>query len=379
MRLLDRYVIRNFVQVYFYCIAGFISIWLIFDVSDNISSFIDNHIGLFLVVRYYATQIPQVFIILLPVALLLSLLFALGRMSRSNEIVSMLTAGVSLPRVLLPLIGIGLLTVAASMALNYSLAPHAELARKTFLSEAQSRPGRSIQGQVFRNRTDLRTWFIQNFRLGENTFNNVQVLQQDAKDNIVMSYVAGRAYYRPETKTWDLESARLAYYDAAGNITKEEFRPTLTLEHWSETPFRLSSANVQAEALSVPELSEYLHFNSDFPATLLAPFRTHLQYRLALPWTCLVVVCIAAPLGIGYSRRGVLSSVAAAVILVFSMNFLVHLFLALGEGDRVPAWIAAWTPNILFAVIGLYLLYLRASNREAPGFNLFAARRIVAR
>ena len=379
MRLLDRYVIRNFAQVYFYCIAGFTSIWLIFDVSDNISSFIDNHIGLPLVVRYYATQIPQVFIILLPVALLLSLLFALGRMSRANEIVSMLTAGVSLPRILLPLIGIGLLTVAASMALNYSLAPHAELARKAFLSEAQSRPARNIQGQVFRNRTDLRTWFIQNFRLGDNMFNNVQVLQQDAKDNIVMSYVAARAYYRPETKTWDLENVRLAYYDAAGNITKEEFRPTLIIEHWSEIPFRLSSANVQAESLSVPELNEYLHFNADFPPTLLAPFRTHFQYRLALPWTCLVVVCIAAPLGIGYSRRGVLSSVAAAVILVFSNNFLVHLFLALGEGDRVPAWIAAWTPNILFAGIGLYLLYLRSTNREPASFNLFAARRIVTR
>jgi lipopolysaccharide export system permease protein len=379
MRLLDRYVIRNFLQVYFYCIAGFISIWLIFDVSDNISTFIDEHVGLALVFRYYATQIPQVLIILLPVSLLLSLLFSLGRMSRANEIVSMLTAGVSLPRVLMPLIGMGLLTVATSMALNYSLAPHAELARKTFLSQAQARPARNIQAQVFRNRTDLRTWFVQNFRLGDNTFNNVQVLQQDAEDHILIGYVAARAYYRAQTKTWDLENVRLAYYDAAGNITKEEFRPSLTIEHWSETPFRLGSANVQAEFLSLPELHEYLHFNADFPATLLAPFRTHLQYRLALPWTCLVVVCIAAPLGIGYSRRGVLSSVAAAVILVFSMNFLVHLFLALGEGDRVPAWIAAWTPNVLFAGIGVYLLYLRASNREAPGFNLFAARRIVAR
>lgn len=149
MRLLDRYLIRNFVQVYFYCIAGFISIWLIFDVSDNISTFIDEHIGLLLVVRYYATQIPQVLIILLPVSLLLSLLFALGRMSRANEIVSMLTAGVSLPRVLLPLIGIGLLTVAASMALNYSLAPHAELARKTFLSQAQSRPHETSRRKCF--------------------------------------------------------------------------------------------------------------------------------------------------------------------------------------------------------------------------------------
>jgi lipopolysaccharide export system permease protein len=378
MRLLDRYVIRNFAQVYFYCIAGFVSIWLIFDVSDNISSFIDNHIPLSLVARYYATQLPQVFIILLPVSLLLSLLFALGRMSRANEIVSMLTAGVSLPRVLMPLIGIGLVTVAASMALNYSLAPHSELARKAFLSEAQSRPGRYIQGQIFRNRTDSRTWFIQNFLPRGNVFNNVQVLQQDANDNIVTNYIASRASFRPETKPWDLNNVRVVHYDHAGNILEEQFYPSLKVEHWSETPFRLGSANERAEFLSLPELREYLSFNADFPHTLLAPFRTHFQYRLALPWTCFVVVCIAAPLGIGYSRRGVLSSVAAAVILVFSMNFLVHLFLALGEGDRVPAWIAAWAPNLLFTAIGLYLLYLRASNREAPGFHLFAARRIVS-
>ncbi len=378
MRLLDRYVVRNFLQVYLYCIAGFISIWLIFDISDNISSFIEEHIGLRLVAHYYATQVPQIFIILLPVSLLLALLFTLGRMSRANEIVSMLTAGISLPRVLLPLIGIGLLTVGVSMALNYSLAPHAELARKALLSQARGRPDTSIEGQIFRNRTDLRTWFIQNFRLGSKAFNNVQVLQQDADDNIVTNYIATRAFYRSETKTWDLENAKVVHYDPAGNIVDEQIYPSLKVEHWSETPFRLGSANVRAEFLSLPELREYLRFNSDFPATLLAPFRTHLQYRLALPWTCLVVVCIAAPLGIGYSRRGVLSSVAAAVVLVFSMNFLVQLFLALGEGDRVSPWIAAWTPNLLFTAIGLYLFYLRASNREAPGFHLFTARRIVA-
>src|SRR5437016_8256780 len=205
MRLLDRYVIRNFLQVYFYCIAGFVSIWLIFDVSDNISTFIDQHVPLSLVARYYGTQIPQVFIILLPVSLLLSLLFALGRMSRANEIVSMLTAGVSLPRVLLPLIGMGLLTVAASMAVNYAVAPAADMARKTLISEAQSRPGRTIQGQIFRNRTDQRTWFVQNFLQRSNTFNNVHVLQHDANDNIVTTYVSSRAVYRPATKTRQLE------------------------------------------------------------------------------------------------------------------------------------------------------------------------------
>src|ERR1700737_3413243 len=162
MRLLDRYVIRNFLQAYIYCIAGFISIWLIFDISDNISIFIDQQVGVLLAVRYYATQIPQVLIILLPVSLLLALLFSLGRMSRANEVVSMLTAGVSVPRVLLPLIAIGLLTVAATAVLNYSLAPHADLARKT-ISPPERRRSAAIEGQIFRNRTDARTWFIQNF------------------------------------------------------------------------------------------------------------------------------------------------------------------------------------------------------------------------
>jgi lipopolysaccharide export system permease protein len=379
MRLLDRYVIRNFLQAYIYCIAGFISIWFIFDISDNISIFIDQQVGVLLAIRYYATQVPQILIILLPVSLLLALLFSLGRMSRANEVVSMLTAGVSVPRVLLPLIAIGLLTVAATTVLNYSLAPHAELARKTFLSAARARQGPIVEGQIFRNRTDARTWFIQNFRPGHNVFNTVEVLQQDAHDNIVANYLAARATYRPETKVWEFENGKVVHYDRAGNILDEQIFSSLKIDNWSETPFRLGSANVRAEFLSVPELRRYLQYNADFPATLLAPFKTHFQYRLALPWTCLVVVCIAAPLGIGYSRRGILASVASAVVLIFSMNFLTHLFLALGEGDRISPFLAAWTPNVLFTIIGLYLLYLRASNREAPRFHLAAARRIFSR
>src|SRR5438477_909759 len=134
MNLFDRYITRNFLQAYLYCIIGFISIWFIFDISDSISTFLDQHVSFGRVLQYYGTQVPQILVILLPVSLLLALLFVLGRMSRANEIVSMLTAGMSLTRVLTPLLLIGLLTTAAAFALNYSLAPHAEMARKLFFS-----------------------------------------------------------------------------------------------------------------------------------------------------------------------------------------------------------------------------------------------------
>jgi lipopolysaccharide export LptBFGC system permease protein LptF len=308
--------------------------------------------------KYYATQIPQILVVILPVALLLALLFTLGRMSRSNEIVSMLTAGVSLPRILAPLLGIGLLTTVASTALNYSWAPHGEFERKRLLEDPASR--RSLYGvtaQIFRNRTDNRTWFIQQFFPGDNVFNTVHVAQQDANDNIVTNYFATRAIYHPETHAWEMQQVRVVHYDAIGNITEAiPYTESLTINDWSETPYRLSSANVHAEHLSVPELHDYLNFNSDFPATLLAPFETQLEYRIALPWTCAVVALIAGALGVGYSRRGVLSSVASAILLVFAMNFMSHFFLALGEGSRISSQAAAWTPIAMFACGGLYFI-----------------------
>ena len=372
MRLLDRYIVRNFLQPYVYCILGFLSIWLIFDISDNSSTIFDERAPLGLVLEFYWSQIPQVLVILLPVSLLLALLFSLGRMSRANEIVSMLTAGVSVPRLVLPLLAIGLLTTGAAFALNYSLAAHAELARKLFLERVLSRSGPRevvISGQVFRNRTDNRTWYIARFRPGTNEFSGVQVVQQDAQENITRNYIATEAFYDPAAKTWRLEKAKVVNYDPAGNITDKKLVSSITITGWSETPYRLGSANVRPEFLGISELREYLRFNSDFPETLLAPFRTQLQYRWALPWTCFVVAFMAASLGISFSRRGIIASVAVAIGLVFTMNFLTHLFLALGEGDRISPFAAAWTPNLIFFVIGLYLLRLRATNRETPNFN----------
>jgi len=377
VNLFDRYITRNFLQAYFYCIVGFISIWLIFDISDSISTFLDQHVGLRRVLEFYATQIPQILVILLPVSLLLALLFVLGRMSRANEIVSMLTAGTSLIRVLAPLFLLGILTTAICFALNYSVAPHAEMARKLFFAPDKNTAG--LEGQIFRNRRDARTWFIQRLRANSNVFDNVEVLQQDAADQITTAFLAERAEFQPGENTWTLSQAKVVHYDAAGNIASEQIEPSLVVRHWSETPYRLRSANMRAELMSLPELRDYLTFNADFPEALLAPFRTHYHYRIALPWTCLVVALIAAPLGVGFSRRGVLTSVATAILLIFALNFSTHLFLALGEGARIPAWIAGWAPIIVFGTIGLYLLQLRSSNRDPSDFRSLLPSRIFVR
>ena len=114
MRLLDRYVLRNFLVPFALCLFGFLAIWLVFDLSDNISDFLDAKVSSSFIAYFYVTQFPALVLLCLPVAMLLALLFSLSRMSRTNEIISMLTAGRSVTRLLMPLIGCGLAATASA-------------------------------------------------------------------------------------------------------------------------------------------------------------------------------------------------------------------------------------------------------------------------
>jgi lipopolysaccharide export system permease protein len=77
--------------------------------------------------------------------------------------------------------------------------------------------------------------------------------------------------------------------------------------------------------------------------------------RLAAPWTCLVVVLIAIPFGAATGRRNVFVGVGSTLLICFTYFVLQQFGLALGTGGHLPAWLAAWFPNITFGTIGLFL------------------------
>jgi LPS export ABC transporter permease LptG len=379
LKLLDRYVLRSFFEPFLLCFAGFLGIWLIFDLSGNLGDFQEGKAGAKTILGFYATQLPAFINVCLPVGLLLALLFSLSKMSRTNELIAQLTAGRSVFRIITPLLFVGLLGTAVLAALNYELAPHSDGVRKAALE--QIRKGRKkleaqpLEGHLFKDRQTNRTWFVKKMRPGSPTLDDVLVIQQDDAGHIISKWYADRADYDARHRAWQLRRGIRDDFDLEGEkIRTENFlQGFLTLTTWSETPERIAAANVEPQNLSVPELRDYLKQNADFPAAALAPFRTYLEHRRALPWTCLVVVLIAAPLGIVFSRRGVLAGVASSIFIFFGMIFLTNLCLALGRGDRVSAFTAAWFPNLAIGTLGLLLLWLRQGNRDLAG--LFSKRR----
>lgn len=382
MRLLDRYVLRNFLEPLLICFCAFLGILLIFDMNDNLADFVESKAKWKLIGVYYIHQLPHFCLLSLPIGLLLALLYCLSKMSRSNEIISMLGAGRSVLRVLAPLILCGALAAGGCLLLNYELAPRADAVRKADIERITKGDKRAdrlnlIEDHLAKDRMTNRVWFVRKMQMGRNNLEDAHVTQLNPNGEPVTRWYAKNALFDPREKKWHLFQGRKVNFDSEGNIAGEiedwsretGARASRTLKNWSETPYRIASSTMEAEQLTVPELRTYLAQNADFPAQRLAAYRTHLQYRWALPLTCLSVVFMAAPLGIVFTRRAVLASVAGSIFIFFGYLFLMFLMLALGKGNHVSPFVAGWLPNALLLTIGCYLLYLRSTNRELPKFS----------
>jgi lipopolysaccharide export LptBFGC system permease protein LptF len=139
----------------------------------------------------------------------------------------------------------------------------------------------------------------------------------------------------------------------------------LAFPEFSETPEQIKSEIRLANSIALPgskkadipilEILNYLRLHPRPSRTDHDWLYTKLQGRLAVPWTCLVVVLIAIPFGAASGRRNVFVGVASSILICFVYFVLQQVGLALGTGGWLPPWLAGWCPNLAFGITGLWL------------------------
>lgn len=382
--IMDQYVVRAFLVPFSFTLIGFVAIWLIFDLTDNGPDFVEAKANLSTIVKFYFIQLPQVILFVLPVTLLLSLLYSLSRMSASNELISMLGAGRSMIRVLRPLFVIGLYSSLVCLVFKYQWAPRSEGSKEALLQAihdgefSEEKKGSKKKksnrwaksGWMYVNQVDRRTWFVGRVPLDltEENMRRVAIWQFDENQNILTSWRGNSATWFFTLRSWKLYNGKTYTYGPDG-IPKIQSWESIEIPGWRETPWKVLSASLNPEYLGIPGLTTYLRTNADYDKKQLAPYRTNWWYCWAEPMSCLVMVLVSAPLGIVYSRRGVLGGVAASIFIFASMYFLRGTFLAFGQSGQLPAFVAAWSTNFIFAGIGVILLYYRSQNRQPPNMK----------
>lgn len=377
MRLLDRYLLRELFIPLGYCLGGFFIFWISFDLFSDLEKFQEQGMGAGDIVRYYGIKAPELLVVVMPMGLLLALLYSLTNHARYNELVAMRAAGVSLWRMSIPYFSVGVAFSLALFAINELWVPQfAEAAAAMRRGRAENGDdGRWHQNLNFRNARDGRTWTISALNLETFEMKHPQIAWE-LPDGGRRSLIADRAVRA--NGVWVFENVQEITYPALGKINpatgktnrledfeKSPLQAVVPVPEFSETPEQIKSeikvsqlsrieASKEAQ-LSIAEISDYLRLHPELSATAYALLHTQWHARWAWPWTCLVVVWIAIPFGVGSSRRNVFVGVASSIFICFAFFILLRLGLTLGTAGRLPPWLAAWLPNLLFAGGGVVM------------------------
>ena len=157
---LDRYITRQFLGICAICFSALFMIWLLIDLSDNITEFRQSDHILATVGTFYASRLPAVLLLLLPYTLLLAILYSLGKLSTNREIIAIIQSGRGIPRITLPLLTSGLLFSLFSLGINYHWAPIAEGRQDAILAEASGEEPAEATQVLYRNATNRRLWMV---------------------------------------------------------------------------------------------------------------------------------------------------------------------------------------------------------------------------
>lgn len=374
--ILERYTMRSFLQPLLFCLIAFCTLWVVMDLLDNMSDFQENNIERSAIAMFYIKMIPFIYVTVAPISLLLATVYVLGRMSRTNELISMLGTGKSLGQVLRPIYVAGCYAAFLGMAANYHWAPVSAGNKEQLLQNAKDRINQHylVMGLVYRNQEAGRSWFVGTVPtdLVRDKMRRVEVRQEGPDGKLEKAWFARSAAWWRDGGIWSLyNGTEITYKDGkVVSIQKFDFDGTgfsrKDLTGIQETPWVLMSGSLSPNYLGVPDLISYIRANASYGSRKLASFWAHLFYRFALPWQCLVVVMFSAPLAVVFSRRGLVGGIANAVLLFFALMFLDNLFLNLGRSGRIPPFFAVWFPHLILGALGVWLFRLRSQNKELP-------------
>lgn len=368
---LDRYVARQFATIFSICVTSLFLIFFLIDLTDNIGDFRSSSQPLLTAATFYAVRAPAIVLLLLPYGLLLSLIYVLGKFSRDREIIAMVQGGHSVIRFSMPLIIAGLWCSLLCLGLNYHWAPHAEALKSEIIEAASGKPITQAKHVLYFNASDRRLWMVgafpKHYERGEPLI-NVEVTFTTPNGGLESRLTAARARWNPADGSWLFEKPiRCRFHPGKPPEFELPDAPIRQLG-WSETPWQLIKPGLAAAYLGIPDLNGWLRSNAASKATrpnqfAASPYLTQWHYRWALPFTCLVTVLLAAPLSIHFSRRGPGGNVFLAVVLSALMIFITEITLNFGEAGLLHPALAAWLPNLLFSLLGLYLFHVRITGR----------------
>ena len=355
--ILDDYVLRGFVLYFTMIVAAFLMLLLVFTLFELLGDILRNQVSPLTVGEYLLNVVPYFLYDTTPLSMLLAVLVTFGLLQRSNEITAIKATGISLYRIIVPvliastLVG-GVLFLSDQLYLPYTNKRQDALRNRIKGKPAQTylRPDRKW---IFGQHNDI--YYYQFFDPDRDVFAGVTVFQFDPHTfQITHRITADRAHWSEQMERWVYEAGWERSLNGSAIDSYHKF-DAATYPQLAEQPAYFKKEIKQSSEMSYDELRHYIRDleQSGFDVVRL---RVQLQKKIAYPLITLVMAMLAIPFALSAGKRSAVAGIATAIGIGVVYWTISGLFEAMGNLSQLPPAVAAWSPDLVFGFIGGYLI-----------------------
>jgi len=345
MKILDKYLSKEYLRLYFIFILFFIAIFLLVNLFQSIDN-LSKEANILEVIKYYLLQIPFLFSLLSPLAAIVSVLFMITYLGKTFQIQALQVNGISTKRSFLAILTIGIIISFFILLLDQTLTFEANkvaqrLKRENFVGRVQ----KGVQRNIFIHIPPSYLLYIRSFDLEKAKMENIMIYKESSSPSLIIAKEG-----RWNGKGW-------IFYEGRDYLINDELRGTYFKEKilpFSCKPSYFSKKYFPPDKMNIAELKKYIdeYHKSGFKTLNL---ETEMNFKFAYPFATFILLFFGIPMGLILKRSGRGASFGLGLILSFAYYEAMVLFKILGREGVIFPLFAAWMPNLIFFAGGVYL------------------------
>jgi LPS export ABC transporter permease LptG len=357
--LLDDYVLGDFFIYLGMIVAAFLVLLLVFTLFELLGDILRNQTPAIVVAEYLLNVSPYLIYSVAPWIMLLAVLITFGLMNRSNEITAMKATGTSVYRIVTPVLAAATVLAAGLFFADQFYLPHTNKRQEALHNQIKGKPPQTYlrpdRRWIFGQHNDI--YYYQFFDADRDQFANLTIFQLDPNSFALKQRIhAERAHWADSMDRWIFEQGwqRTLRGSAIAPDGYQTFDVS-TFPQVSEAPSYFKKEVKQYSEMNYEELRRYIRDlqQSGFDVVRL---RVQLNKKLSYPLITLIMAVLAVPFSMSAAKKGAITGVAVAVGIAVVYTVVSRLFEAMGDISQLPPALAAWSPDLIFALVGVYLI-----------------------
>lgn len=361
-KIISRYIFKEITFPFLIILFVLTFVLLMGKLLQIMDLMVNKGISIFAIAQLVVLLMPSFLTFTIPIALLIAILIGMGRLSADNEITVMKSSGLSLMQLYYPVAVASLLTFIFTIIIGYFLVPQSNFATKRLLFElAQQNAGLGIKEKVFNDAFKGIVLYADKIPV-EGDFMEGVILSDNRTANEPTTIIAKKAYLVSDPRNFAvklrLENGSLhTVSDDLKNYRKIDFKTYDVNLDLANAIEGASEASKSSTEMTMTELLAKMK-QAGLDGAAVRELAIEVHKKFSIPLSCIFFALVALPLGIK-SHRAVKSRGFAVGIIVVSLYYLLRIGgEALVETGRLTPAVGVWMPNLIFALLGIYMFYM---------------------